>query len=152
MWALPLRFTTSTDSSGKSIKLMTNLKYRPLLEAIAMAGVALGIHFALLHLVWPSARMNNWQHDITTIYGFFFISSLLIVSILIRIKQKNIDSVGNTFMLLTCIKAVLAYVLLHPILESPQTDVAFEKANFFAVFAVFLTIETIVSVRLVQKS
>jgi len=131
---------------------MTNLKYRPLLEAIAMAGVAFGIHFALLHLAWPSVRMKAWQHSIELIYGFFFICSLIIVSILIKMKQKNIDSVGNAFMLLTCIKAVLAYVLLHPILESDQPDVAFEKANFFAVFAIFLAVETIVSIRLLQKN
>ena len=66
-------------------------------------------------------------------------------------KAKNIDSVGNTFMLLTCVKMVLAYVLLHPILESVNANVASEKTNFFVIFAVFLTIETAVSIRLLNK-
>jgi|SRR6476660_3206326 len=131
---------------------MTNHKLRPLLEAIAMAGTAFGIHFMLLHLVWPASRRADWQYDLTTIYGFFLVCAIVIVSVLIRMKQKNIDSVGNTFMLLTCVKAALAYVMLHPILQSKQPDLAFEKANFFAVFAVFLMIETIVSIRLLQKN
>jgi hypothetical protein len=130
---------------------MISRKLRPLFETTALAGAAFGLHFALLHLVWPATRRAVWQHDIATIYGFFFASSLVIVSILIAVKQKNIDSVGNTFMLLTCIKAALAYIMLHPILQSQQPDVNFEKINFFVVFAVFLTIETIVSIRLVQE-
>lgn len=129
-----------------------NLNFRPLLEAIVMAGIAFGIHFMLLHLVWPSTRMNDWQHGIGLIYGFFFVCSLAIVAVLIRVKRKNIDSVGNTFMLLTCLKAVLAYVLVYPILQSNQPDVGFEKINFFVVFAVFLAIETTVSIRLVQDN
>jgi len=131
---------------------MINRRLRPLLETIAMAAVAFGVHFALLNLVWPSSRRAEWQYDIATIYGFFFGASLIIVGILIKVKQKNIDSVGNTFMLLTCLKAALAYILLHPILESSQPDVVFEKVNFFVVFAVFLAIETIVSIRLVQRN
>ena len=122
------------------------------MEAVVMAAIAFGIHFSMLHFVWSPARMLVWQHDIATIYGFLFICSLIIVSILIRMKQKNINSVGNAFMLLTCVKTGLAYLLLHPILASAQPDVIFEKANFFAVFAVFLAIETIVSVRLLQKT
>lgn len=129
---------------------MTNLKFRPLFEATAMAGAAFGLQFMLLHFAWSAARMSLWQYNLATIYAFFYVCCVAIVLTLIRVRKKNIDSVGNTFMLLTCVKAGLAYVLLHPILQSGQPDVSFEKANFFAVFAVFLTIETIVSIRLLQ--
>jgi hypothetical protein len=129
-----------------------NNKFRPLLEATALVVIAFGFHYLLLHFAWSPRRLLSWQYDLMTIYGFFYVCSVAIVLVLIRMKQKNIDSVGNTFMLLTCIKAAVSYVLLHPILQSKHNDVAFEKANFFAAFAIFLAIETIVSVRLLQKN
>lgn len=130
--------------------MMSSLKFRPLFEAMTLAVVAFAIHFVALRQFW-STWTDYWQYSIGTIYGFFFVCSVIIVLLLIRMKQKNIDSVGNTFMLLTCVKAAAAYVMLHPILQAHHPHVKFEKANFFAVFAIFLAIETIVSIRMLQK-
>jgi hypothetical protein len=66
-------------------------------------------------------------------------------------KEKNIDSVGQTFLLLTSIKMVVAYVLLHPILQSTNQLLTAEKVNFFITFALFLTIETVVTIRILNK-
>lgn len=129
---------------------MNSLKLRPLLEATILSALAFAIHFIALRQFW-SNWTDYWQYSIATIYAFFYVCSVAIMVLLIRMKQKNIDSVGSTFMLLTCIKAVLAYVMLHPILQAHHPHVKFEKANFFAVFAIFLAIETIVSIRLLQK-
>ncbi|AWA29230.1 hypothetical protein HYN48_03520 [Flavobacterium magnum] len=127
-----------------------NPSLRPLSETAVLAATAFAGHALLLHFIWPG-RTADWHYPIVALYGFFSLCSLFIAYILGRTKVKNIDSVGSTFMLLTCIKAVLAYVLLHPVLTSGKMDVEFEKMNFFAVFAIFLTIETVVSVRLLQK-
>lgn len=128
-----------------------NPKFRPLLETVVFSGIVFIAHVLLLQFLWKD-RTVLWQHSIFTIYAYFFVCAVATVFALIRIKQKNIDSVGNTFMLLTCIKTVLAYALLHPILNAKYADVGFEKGNFFAVFAFFLAIETIVSVRMLQKT
>jgi hypothetical protein len=66
-------------------------------------------------------------------------------------KEKNIDSVGQTFLLVTSIKMALAYVLLHPILQNTSKLITPEKSNFFLIFAVFLTIETLVTIRMLNK-
>ncbi|WP_415580552.1 hypothetical protein [Flavobacterium longum] len=129
---------------------MSSLRFRPLFEAMTLAVVAFAIHFVALRYFW-STWTDYWQYSIVTIYGFFFVCSVIIVLWLIRMKQRNIDSVGNTFMLFTCVKAAAAYVMLHPILQAHHPHVKFEKANFFAVFAIFLAIETIVSIRMLQK-
>jgi hypothetical protein len=99
-----------------------------------------------------SGRDANFLYSIPELYGFFFVCAFAILLILIRVKQKSIDSVGNTFMLLTCFKMVLAYVLLHPILEATHSEVGAEKANFFLIFAIYLTIETIVTIRLLNPT
>ena len=83
--------------------------------------------------------------------GFFFICSLLIILILIEVNAKNIDTVGFTFLLVTFIKMALSYVILSPILNSGNANVKAEKIDFFIIFALFLTIETIVTVRILNN-
>lgn len=129
-----------------------NLKQlRPIVELLVVSALAFAGHMLLFQWVF-SGRDANFLYTVPQLYGFFLLCSIVILLILIRMKQKNIDSVGNTFMLLTCIKMVLAYVLLHPILESAHSEVAAEKTNFFVIFALFLTIETTIAIRLLNKN
>ncbi len=130
---------------------MTRKQLRPIFELLFFSALAFVGHMLLFQFYF-SGRDANFLYTIPELYGFFFSCSVVIFLILIRTKRNNIDSVGNTFMLLTCIKMVLAYVLLHPILEATHSEVAAEKINFFVVFALFLTIETTVSIRLLQKN
>lgn len=124
-------------------------KYQPLLETLLFAIPLLIIHSLLLHFF---GHHNNENHyTLVQLYGFFSVCSLVIIFILIIIKQKNINSVGNAFMLLTCLKILIAYALLHPILNEAYKNVPSEKINFFVTFAIFLTIETLITIRLVNK-
>jgi hypothetical protein len=125
-------------------------KFRPLLETITIATISFVIHQLIL-LFFYSNLQKNFHYSITTIYAFFIICSLLIVLILIRMKEKNIDSVGNTFLLITCIKMALSYIFVLPILENITKSGQLEKFNFFVVFALFLSIETIVTIRILNK-
>lgn len=126
-------------------------KYRPIVEIGGLSALAFITH-SLFLTFFGSNKTVNFHYSLSELYGFFFCCSLVIVLVLIQMKQKNIDSVGNTFMLLTCIKLVLAYILLHPILNSYHKDLAAEKTNFFLVFAIFLTLETIGTIRMLNKS
>jgi hypothetical protein len=125
-------------------------KFRPVLETTVLSVFAWVLHELLFHFFFPELELA-FRYKIAMLYGFFFTCSLVIVFILIQVRQKNIDSVGNTFMLLTCIKMVIAYILLHPILQLEHAEVASEKTNFFAVFALFLVIETLVTIGLLNR-
>ena len=126
-------------------------KYRPIFETAIFALLAFLLH--TLFFTFFSKNGYGFKHySLLQLYSFFLVCSLVIIVVLIRIKQKNIDNVGHTFMLLTCIKIVLAYLLLHPILNSHFDNSASEKINFFITFAVFLTIETVVTIRLLNKT
>ncbi|HMI06696.1 MAG TPA: hypothetical protein VK528_04055 [Flavobacterium sp.] len=126
-------------------------KFLPLPEITASAVVALLLHLLFFHL-FKKDRDAPFLYSIPQLYACFFCGSFVILFILILVKQKNIDSVGNTFMLLTCVKMVLAYVLLYPILKAKHPEIALEKANFFMVFAIFLTLETIITIRMLNKN
>lgn len=126
-------------------------KYRPVLEVAGLSVLAFLCHSFLLSF-FGQGKEGSFRYSLPQLYAIFGCCSMIIIFILIKVKQKNIDSVGNTFMLLTCLKLVLAYGLLHPILNSDHPNIATEKANFFIVFAVFLTLETLVAIRLLNKS
>ena len=125
-------------------------RFRPLIELSVLAAAAFAIHFSLLNFVWPE-RHELFRYPIWLLYAVFFAASVVILLGLNRMKSRNIDSIGHAFLWLTSIKTVLAYFLLHPILSDSHQYLDFEKAHFFAVFAMFLTIETIVSVRVLNK-
>lgn len=125
-------------------------KFVPLAEMTASAVAALLLHLLFFQL-FKNGRDTPFLYSIPQLYACFFCGSFVIVFILILVKQKNIDSVGNTFMLLTCVKMVLAYALLYPILNAKHPEIALEKANFFIVFAIFLTLETIITIRILNK-
>jgi TM2 domain-containing membrane protein YozV len=128
---------------------LTN-RYRPLLEVIGIALTSFIIHQLILGLFYPNIQ-DDFHYSITTIYAYFIICSLLIILLLIKIKEKNIDSVGNTFLLITCIKMALSYILVMPLLGNITKNGQLEKFNFFVVFALFLSIETIVTIRILNK-
>jgi hypothetical protein len=46
----------------------------------------------------------------------------------------------------------IAYIVLLPILNADTKSVAIEKINFFIVFALFLAIETIITIRIVNNN
>ncbi len=131
---------------------MKSRKYQPILETLGISLLAYIVHKVILFINQSNSKFSGFIYPIEIIYGFFGICSLFIVLLLIKIKSKNIDNVGYTFMLVTCIKMVLSYVLLYPILNSTRENIAIEKINFFIVFALFLAIETIVTIRILNNN
>jgi hypothetical protein len=126
-------------------------KYQPILEVLVISTVVFLAHKLFFFLNDNNPKFQGFHFPIETIYGFFLICSLIIVFILILVKEKNIDNVGYTFLLVTFIKMGVSYVVLMPILHSGNVNMGIEKLNFFIIFALFLTIETIVTVRILNN-
>lgn len=130
---------------------MTQSKNKPIFEVFSLSIIAFLVHKTILFLLGNQINETAFHYSLFTLYLFFLICSILIVFILIKVKKSNIDSVGLTFLLLTTVKMVFAYILLHPILQGPKGLVTSEKINFYSVFALFLIIETIVTIRILNK-
>lgn len=104
------------------------------------------IHSLVFHFFKiPTA---HFYHSLSLLYGFFATASFVIIIVLILVDLKNRDYVGYAFMLLTCIKMAVSYLILHPIL---QTNDKAQKINFFIVFMLFLAIETVVTIRILNN-
>lgn len=126
--------------------------YRPIIELISTSIIVYLAHKLFFHFNKDTKLVTSFHYSIETIYVFFFIFSLIIISILIYVKTKNIDNVGFGFLFLTGFKMVCSYILLRPILQIENQTTPVEKINFFLVFALFLAIETVITVRILNKN
>lgn len=126
-------------------------KYKPILEILIIAIPLYIVHKTVFSFTDLSNKVGMFQYSLEQLYGFFLIAAILIIFVLIKIRQKNLDNVGNVFMLLTCLKMVVAYVLLRPILNIPNESQHLEKINFFVIFIGFLAIETIIAIRILNN-
>jgi len=126
-------------------------KYQPILEVLFLSMLVYLVHKLFFLLNDNNPKFQGFHFPIEIVCGFFFFCSLIILLILIKVKTKNIDNVGYTFLLLTCIKMAISYTVLSPILHSGNPNVRIEKVNFFIIFALFLAIETIVTVRILNN-
>ncbi|MDD5148957.1 MAG: hypothetical protein PHC28_00555 [Flavobacterium sp.] len=126
-------------------------KYQPLLEVLVISLLFYLSHKLFFILNETNPKFQDFHFPIEYIYGFFFTCSLVIILILIKVKEKSIDNVGNTFLLTTCIKMAISYTILLPILQSKNLNRDVEKIDFFIIFALFLTIETIVTIRILNN-
>ena len=126
-------------------------KFQPLLEVLIASFLLFGLHKVFFYFNGNNQNYQNFHFSLETIYIFFLICSLIIVFILILVKEKSIDNVGNTFLLITCLKIGISFVLLNPILNSGTPNIGFEKMNFFIIFALFLIIETVVTIRILNN-
>lgn len=126
-------------------------KYQPILEVFLLSVIVYLVHKLFFFLNENNPKFDNFHFPIEVVYGFFFVCSVVILLILIKVKGKNIDNVGYTFLLVTFVKMALSYAVLSPILDSGNPNVKIEKLNFFIIFALFLTIETIVTARILNN-
>ena len=126
-------------------------KYQPILEILFLSVVVYLVHKLVFFLNDNNPKFQNFHFPIEVVYGFFLFCSVIIILILIKVKDKNIDNVGYTFLLVTCIKMAISYAVLYPILHPGNTNARIEKLNLFIIFALFLTIETIVTIRILNN-
>ena len=127
------------------------MKTKSLFAIILIALIGLIIHKLIFLLLVVKSIEDNFIYSIPLLYGLFSVFSLLIVGILIKVKKRNIDNVGYTFLLLTSIKLVVAYLLIQPILKASLHQTQLEKINFFIIFIYFLATETILTIRILNN-
>jgi len=93
---------------------------------------------------------TTFKYSLNQLYLFFTTFSIAIVLILIKVKAKNLDIVGNTFLLLTSIKMMVCYAFGRPIIKQENLDYSLEKWNFFTLFILFLLFETAFTIYLLN--
>lgn len=130
---------------------MTKTNWFPLLQVFVVSLIAFALHKLCFYLLGWNDREMQFHHSLTVLYGFFMSCSAAIVLTLLLIRKKNLDHVGYAFLMLTTIKIVAAYFVVRPILRATSDIAPFEKGNFFVIFSIFLTLETVITIRILNK-
>ena len=121
-------------------------KIIPLLLAIL---ISFGVHEGLFFVL--KINTQKFIYSLPELYAWFTLFTLLVVFVLLLVKRKSLDNVGMSFLLVTSIKMVFCYLILRPILKVATLQNSAEKINFFALFILFLLIETLFTIRLVNE-
>lgn len=127
------------------------MTFKTFLYLFSISIIAFVIHFFLVENVVPKDELANWTYSIVNLYSMFFVFSVVIMSLLLFVRTKNLDYVGYTYLIVTSIKMGIAYFLLRPILATTTDDNSTEKINFFIVFICFLAIETLLTIRILNN-
>lgn len=110
--------------------------------------IGFAIDFTVYRLFFSQQAL---YYPIYILFVIFMIMSLCIVAVLNVIRSKNIDYVGYTYLMITFIKMIIAYVFLKPILNNSIENQSFDKSNFFLIFIYFLIIETLLTIRILNN-
>tara|TARA_B110000503_G_scaffold78461_1_gene120561 strand:+ start:259 stop:651 length:393 start_codon:yes stop_codon:yes gene_type:complete len=108
------------------------------------------IHYLIFEYTLLNESQETFYYSIPFLYLFFFIFSAISLFFVLKITQKNFDSTGMTFMLATTIQTITAFILARPILNNTLST-TIEKSNFFFIFILFLIIETVFSIKILNK-
>ena len=127
-------------------------KLQPLFEVLTISSLLFVSHQLFFYWNKTNPKYQNFSFSLETIYSFFSLSSIIIVAILLFVKQKSNDIVGYAFLLTTCLKIGITFAVWVPILNAKASTIGYEKINFFIIFALFLSIETVVTIRILNNN
>jgi hypothetical protein len=127
-----------------------NLKRnKSFLHLIALAGITYLLHKLVLFAF--DINVDTFHYSLEILYVLFLGLSTLVFIVLLKVKEKSFDNVGMSFLLATSVKMVFCYIILRPLLQVPGHANKIEKINFFMIFFVFLSIETVLTIRILNE-
>lgn len=108
------------------------------------------IHKSILTFTSLKFEVVNFKFSLEQLYLLFSVMTIIIIIILIKVKQKNLDNVGMTFLLITSIKMIICYAIGRSVIIQTTAQHKLEKWSFFTMFIVFLVIETLFTIYLLN--
>lgn len=126
-------------------------KFKSIFTLLLLAVIGFVIQKALFYFLVPKVYEEAFVYSIMLQYLVYFLFSSILILILYKVKQNNMNSVGYTFLLLTTFKMLLTFVFARPILAGDLPKTPTEKISFMVVFIYFLAIETYVTIRILNN-
>ena len=125
-------------------------KINKIVIIIFFALVGFIVHKTVLYSL-AKENEQNFIYSISLLYISFTLVSSGLILLFEKIKKKNLDYVGYSFLLITTIKMFLVYLFLRPVLMENEHNSSIEKISFFSIFIYFLAIETMLTIRIVNE-
>ncbi|WP_395065506.1 hypothetical protein [Flavobacterium sp.] len=124
--------------------------YKTLIATISISIVLFFINKIILQSEFFYTNFRLFSTTLEFVYFILTLFSVLILSTSIVVNSKNKDVVGMTFMLMTTVKVGVLYFVFSKIVPSSNEN-SVERINFFIVFILFLAMETLITIRLLNK-
>ena len=123
--------------------------YKPLLYILFFAVAAYLVH----KMIFSALKIEeaHFYYSLETLYVLFFALSISIMFVILKVKERSFDNVGMSFLIVTSLKMVFCYLVLRPLLQLSNSSDPTEKINFFILFIVFLIIDTLFTIRLLNE-
>lgn len=128
------------------------MNLKKLYQFLTLLGISV-LLYAIHKMVFYgfSIKQESFHYSLEMLYLFFFVLSAIILMVLLIIKGRSFDNVGMSFLLATSVKMIFCYLVLRPLLKTPSPENPIERINFFILFIVFLIIDTLFTIRLVNE-
>lgn len=124
--------------------------FKTLILTLSIAVVLFFSNKLILQTESFNQNFKLFSHSLETIYIVFCAFSVVILVTLLIVNSRNKDVVGLTYLLITSVKAGILFFIFSDIISSSNKNTV-ERINFFVVFILFLAIETLITIRLLNK-
>ncbi len=122
-------------------------KYKAILLMTGFAGIIYWLNYYIL----GQSAFPELRNTFAGMYFFFWLCASLVLFIVHIVNAKSPDNTGYVFMGVTLLQMAGAYFMVRPILGVESEIAALERKNFFAIFILFLAIETLLTIRLLNN-
>jgi hypothetical protein len=112
--------------------------------------LAIALFFYFCTTFFFQKVLHSFHFTLESIYLFFSLFLIIITTTSHIVYQKNKDIVGLIYLFNTGVKLVLTYILFHSAIDSNNKNTV-ERLTLFAIFILFLSIETVSTIRLLNK-
>lgn len=115
-----------------------------MLGLIALLSISFCVHLYFVHGKMPFA------FDLLMLtYSFNLIFTILVLAVFQRVLRKGSKQIGSLFLITSMLKFLLFFVAISPNLSGGVKSYAF--AAFFIPYAICLTFEVLVTVRIIKS-
>ncbi len=112
--------------------------------------LAIALFLYLSHNIFFQKTLQSYHFTLESTYLFFAGFLVIITTTTHIINQKNKDIVGLVYLLITGVKLILTYILFKSAIDSSNKNTE-ERLMIFGLFILFLLIETVSTIRLLNK-
>jgi hypothetical protein len=134
-----------------SFNLFQTPKQQKVLLALWITFVALSYFLHQAAFTSAGIVLTSFTYSLVNLYFLFGLFSIGVLVTVFQVRKRNFDLVGMSFLIATTVKLMVCALFLRPILKSISVTAAIEKTNFFMMFIVFLAIETIVTILILNE-
>ena len=106
-------------------------------------------HYLLLNGLDVASQWNGSGYNLTSLYMFGAISSLIATVVTIAVGWSMPKSLGLVFLALVFLKAVAGYIFIKGGLGKYEND--FIEYNFLAVFFIFLFFDVFIAFKVLNQ-